>query len=280
MNNKKLVWLASYPKSGNTWVRIFLSNYFNNSNSPIDINNLDKSPIFSSRVIFDEYSPLFSSDLLPDEIDIIRYDVFQQIANELTELQYFKIHDSYHKIKNGKYIFPSENTFGAIYIIRNPLDVAVSYAYHSNISMQNSCEFLCNPNASFAKSINKMDKQIYQALNSWSEHVISWTKKANFPILLVKYEDLKNNPEYNFQNILEFLKIPINKTKLLQSIKFSSFDELKKQESEKGFKEKPVKAETFFRKGMSDNWKKELSESQVNLIIKSNFDIMKKYSYI
>ena len=195
MKNKKLVWLASYPKSGNTWLRIFLSNYFNNENSPIDINNLDKSPIFGSRVVFDEYSPLFSSDLRPDEIDIIRYDVFRQIANELKELQFFKIHDSYHKIKNCKYIFPSENTYGAVYIIRNPLDVAVSYAYHSNISMQKSCEFLCNHKASFAKSNIKMDRQLYQILNSWSDHVVSWTEKTDFPVLLVKYEDLKNKPQ-------------------------------------------------------------------------------------
>lgn len=280
MKNKKIVWLASYPKSGNTWVRIFLSNYFSLENIPIDINNLDKSPIFSSRLVFDQFSPFFSSDLTPDEIDNLRFEIYKKIAIELTDIQFFKIHDSFHKIENGKNLFPTEFTYGAIYIIRNPLDVAVSFAHHSNITFQKSCEFLCNHNAVFAKSIYKMDSQIRQIVNSWGDHVMSWTENSDFPILLIKYEDLVENPKENFRKILNFLKIKVIEAKFLQSIQFSSFSELKKQECEKGFLEKPINAEAFFRKGKSNSWKEELSEAQVEFIINSNFDIMKKYSYI
>jgi len=279
-NNKNIVWLASYPKSGNTWVRIFLSNYLSNSNNPVDINSLEKSPIFSNRVTFDEYSPIFSSDLKPEEIDKIRNEVYIQIAKNLKNLQLFKIHDSLYKTHDDKLIVPSKHTFGAVYIIRNPLDIAVSFAFHSKITFQKSCDFICNPNSVFSTSINKMDNQIRQILNSWSGHVISWTEQKEFPILIIKYEDLIHNAKENFEKILNFLKVPINNEKLLQSLEFSSFKELQNQEKKYGFKEKPIKAETFFRKGESNAWKKELSKKQSEQIINSNFEVMQKYHYI
>ncbi|HJX72016.1 MAG TPA: hypothetical protein VJ346_08695, partial [Bacteroidales bacterium] len=69
---KKIVWLASYPKSGNTWFRIFLTNLLNHTNEPVDINNLYPSTIASSRSLFDEATGLESSDLTLDEIELLR----------------------------------------------------------------------------------------------------------------------------------------------------------------------------------------------------------------
>ncbi len=102
---KRIVWLASYPKSGNTWFRVFLSNLLNKSDQPADINNLYTTPIASSRELFDEATGLSSSELTSEEIDLLRPHVYEFISRTSSELQYQKVHDAWQITKSGEPMF-------------------------------------------------------------------------------------------------------------------------------------------------------------------------------
>ena len=134
---KNIVWLASYPKSGNTWFRIFLSNLFSDSPQAANINNLNETTISSNRIIIDSYLGIHSSELTAEEIDKLRPQVFKRFSAEKEETAYIKTHEAWTLNSKGIPIFPEEITKGVLYIIRNPLDIAISYSFHNNETIDN-----------------------------------------------------------------------------------------------------------------------------------------------
>ena len=276
---KNIVWLASYPKSGNTWVRILLSNYLSSSNSGININEIDSSIISSSRTILDNYLPYLSSDLSFEEIDNIRPYLYQEISKETEDIQFIKTHDAFTLNENGEALFPPSISKAVIHIVRNPLDVTVSFAHHSNISIVKSIETLNNEDKCLAKNKKALNKQLRQKLLSWSGHYKSW-KNAGIPYLLVKYEDLLKDPEGTFEQIILFLYGQVDKEQIKKAVELSSFKELKKQEHKTPFREKPLQAKSFFREGESGSWKKELTKRQAKIIIDAHQEIMRELAYI
>jgi aryl sulfotransferase len=279
-SRKKLVWIASYPKSGNTWVRIFLSNFIRNENSPIDINSISDMQIFSSRRIFDDYSPVFSSDMREKEIDEIRHDVYCKIAEDRKEKKFFKIHDALYKISNDKYMIPIDFTFGAIHIVRHPFDVAVSYAAYSNITIEKSVDLICNPKAVLSANSKKLDLQIRQKLSSWNLHTKSWCENDRFPTIHIRYEDMLKNTIQEYTQIVRFLELENDVTRIEKAVNFSDFKELKKQEEEKGFNERPSRSEKFFRQGIIGDGQQKLTIHQKARIVEVNYEYMKKFGYI
>lgn len=137
-----IIWLASYPKSGNTWFRAFLSSLLSKTDAPVDINCLEGGPIFSARAVFDSTTFIQSSDLLPDEIDNLRPLVYEELSRKAADRLFIKAHDAYTYLDNGRPLFPSNATGGAIYLIRNPLDVAVSYANHLSCDLEKAISLL------------------------------------------------------------------------------------------------------------------------------------------
>ena len=126
-----IIWLASYPKSGNTWFRVFLTNLRGEEGGPANINKLHSAPIASARGIFDDEAGVEASDLTPDEIDRLRPEIYTHLAKQAEETLFMKVHDACTSNDKNIPLFPKEATAGAIYIIRNPLDVVVSFADHS-----------------------------------------------------------------------------------------------------------------------------------------------------
>ena len=275
---RNIVWLASYPKSGNTWIRIFLANYLSDKNEPIDINKIDSSIISSARGVFDTHSAVLASDLTPDEIDIIRPKVYRELAKE-EQITYIKTHDANHKNIKGEPLFVEEITLGVIHIVRNPLDVAVSYAHHFHKTIEETISILNNSANVLSPNIKSLNKQLRQKLFSWSEHYESWAKTKS-PYLLVKYEDLKKDTYQTSEKILLFVYGEINEDRLKRAIEFSDFSNLQHQEKETGFKEKPTKAEHFFRKGIIGSWKEEMTKKQTQQIIKDHKKVMTDLNYL
>lgn len=277
-SKKNLIWLASYPKSGNTWVRILLSNYLNDSDEAININEIDSSVISSSRAIFDENIPFLSSDLYHEEIDELRSSVYQSISDENENYVYIKTHDALTHTQSGKEIFPTESTRAVIHIVRNPLDVAISYANHSNIKINKSIKSLNNKTLNLSAKAKGLNPQLRQKLLSWSDHYYSW-KNTKSPYLLIKYEDLIENTEKEFKRIISFIYGEVNEEKLKKAVSFSSFNQLKKQEKETSFRERPVNSKMFFRKGKSGAWKDELTPPQIKAIESAHSKVMQELSY-
>jgi hypothetical protein len=280
MNNiKKIVWLASYPKSGNTWFRAFLTALLNPELQEVNINDLVQTTIASSRQLFDELSGVESSDLTADEIDYLRPQIYLQNAIESKEIVYHKIHDSWQVLPGGSALFPSDITKGVLYFIRNPLDVVISFSNHLNISIDRTIEIMNNPNYAFCDIDSKLPFQLRQRLNTWSGHVISWTETSGLPVRVIRYEDMLTDTLEVFSRAVAFIGLEPTKEDIKRAIALSSFEQLKKQEESKGFTEKSTKSERFFRKGLSGEWKTTLKAEQTHRIREVHGSTMLKFGY-
>ncbi|MBN2682138.1 MAG: sulfotransferase domain-containing protein [Bacteroidales bacterium] len=278
-DKKNIIWLASYPKSGNTWFRVFLSNLLLDSKEPVSINQLEKTPIASARNIFDEITGLSSGELSFEETDLLRPDVYREYANSEDGLRFLKVHDAYTFLPDGKPMIPESVTKSAIFFIRNPLDVAVSFAHHSSSSTENMVKAMNNTNYAFCSKTDRIHNQLRQKLLTWSEHVESWTSNIPFPVLVLKYEEMLDNTYETFEKAVKFIGLEKNRQQIEKALEFSRFDVLKSQEEKEGFKEKAPDAEKFFRKGKSGSWKSELSGELAMEIQHNHAEVMKKYGY-
>jgi len=275
----KICWLASYPKSGNTWVRILLSNYLSELEHPADINALEINAIASSRQLFDEYIGLSSSDMDEDVIKYYQPCLYDELVRNANHDIYMKVHDAYIVNQDGLPLFSATATKNIIYIIRNPLDVATSFAHHLNISLNNSIQHMCDESFTMAKSVDNINNQLPQLLLSWSGHVQSWIE-SGLKVHIVRYEDMIFDPKKSFKAILEFMNFDVNEERLEKAISFSSFDSLKKQEQEKGFMMKDPRSQSFFRKGQIGAYREELTQEQIDTIVEYHRETMIKYGYL
>lgn len=290
MKTKGLFWLASYPKSGNTWVRSFLANLLGDQKS-FDINNLNTGSIASSRQWVEEALGVDINELSHNEIDQLRPAAYRYLAsnshvgvdgdtaiNEGKEC-FHKVHDAYTFLPSGEPLFPVEATQGAVILVRNPLDIALSYANHSAISVECAVKEICYPEHSFCGSEKRQVTQLRQKLFNWGKHVQSWIE-ADIPKIVIRYEDLKTDPFSCFSQIVSFFQLDYSKQKIEAAIEQSAFEKLKAMEDEQGFKEKASHVKAFFRKGEAGDWQGKLTELQINQIIDANREMMLKLGYL
>jgi len=277
---KNIVWLASYPKSGNTWFRIFLSNLFSDSPHPVNINDLSETTISSNRNIIDSYLGIHSSELIAEEIDKLRPQVFKRFSDEKEGTAYVKTHEAWTLNSRGNPIFPEEITKGVLYIIRNPLDLAISYSYHNGESIDKTISILNNDFSRLCDKKDKINTQTQQILTSWSNHVSSWTEDSKLPVHIIRYEDMVDHPLNSFKRAVDFMDLKYEETEIINAINYSLFDTLKEMETSDGFKERGIHSEAFFRKGKSNEWESELSKTQINEIVKHHKKIMSKFGYL
>ncbi|MFH1728807.1 MAG: sulfotransferase domain-containing protein [Pseudomonadota bacterium] len=274
-----IVWLASYPKSGNTWFRTFLSTILNEKKSEPDINDLQSTPIASARGIFEDHVECESSDLSSDEVESLRPDVYREISDNLEDKFYMKVHDAYTKTKESEWLFPPEATFGVIYLVRNPLDVAVSFANHNSGSIDKTVDNLCNNDFALCKHKKSFSNQLLQRHLTWSGHVLSWIDSPN-KVCVLRYEDMKLDSLRTFKKACDFLNLDKSDKEIAQAIEKTSFDKLRKQEEEKSFNEKPQKCKFFFRKGKIGSWREKLKNHHVDKLISCHYDVMKRFGYL
>lgn len=278
---KNVTWLASYPKSGNTWTRAFL-NALMGDICEVNINGLGSISIASAILPFEFAVGLRVSDLSQIEIENLRPKAHQFLADR-TERHYFlKVHDAYIYTEKGEPMFPANATHSAVCLIRNPLDVAISWANHSNITIEESVRQLCNSKQSLAhRSPNgSLSNQLRQKMGTWSEHVESWVFAKEINVLPIKYEDLKADAVKEFTKLVEFTELGKSKEEIVAAEEQCRFEKLKKQEEEKGFREKRNDTSSFFFKGKTGYWKDELTDEQIKKIIKANSKMMKHFGYI
>ena len=279
-NGKNIIWLASYPKSGNTWFRIFLTNLLQKHTSPANINELTGGPIASSRQLFDELTGIDSSDLTFDEIEKLRPLVYRLLSEKNSVKTFYKIHDAYTYIHNEQPIIPVNISYGAIYFIRNPLDVAISFAHHANKKVSEIISLMNDPDYKFCNKNDKLHPQLMQRLLSWSGHIFSWTTQSDFPVLVIRYEDLLSDPFSEFKRAVLFSGLIFSDEEIKRAIKFSDFEEVSRQEEMNGFDERPSKSVKFFRCGRSGQWKQQLTAEEKKRIESGNREAMKRYGYL
>jgi hypothetical protein len=176
----------------------------------------------------------------------------------------------------GRELIPPKYTRSSVYIMRNPLDMVLSYARHYGIDAAEAIEAIGrsdNANASDASTV-------WQFLGSWSEHVNSWTRDAPYPGLVLRYEDMLANPAQAFGALVQHVGFSPDPERLDRAIRFASFDEVSGQEAKTPFAENPGKSRTFFTSGKAGAWKEALSEELVSKIKTDHNDIMKRFGYL
>lgn len=277
---KKIVWLASYPKSGNTWFRAFLTALLGNGD--LDINEMKTDGIFSSRDILGHFTDLDSTYLYDEEVKLLQPEIFKEAALHYQKEHLFvKIHDAYISNKAGLPIVPTEPTQCALYFIRNPLDIVGSFANHNGSTIDEAITLMNNPKGCLAKQNENRNTnpQFRQLMYDWSGHVRSWTADLPFPVMVIRYEDMLMDTPGTFKKAVQFMRLKVSSDDIIKAINESSFEKLKKKEEKEGFREKNKKSPSFFRSGSMGNWMNELTNDQAKSITDHHHEIMKTYNY-
>ncbi len=275
----KIVWLSSYPKSGNTWCRIFLENLQRRESTPANINELSIRPE-SRRSHIDDVIEMDSTELTIDEIDDLMPEVYQYWSNNAKELFFLKIHHAYTYLQNGQSFIPTKASYGAVYLVRNPLDVVVSLSHHNRENVSDSLKKLSDNQHCSGNLDDKFGYLTRQKLLSWSDHILSWLDNPDIRVLMIRYEDMKLNPIITFRKLAKFTDLYFSEAHLERAIRNSSFDQLRDQEQKRGFREKRPGSMSFFRKGEVGGWRDQLSPQQVNQIIEDHSDVMTRLGYL
>jgi aryl sulfotransferase len=270
-------WLVSYPKSGNTWMRIMLQS-LRNGGAPVDINESIDSHILN-REEFEEHFGVESSDLAAPEIDAVRPELHRAIARASKDpLILRKVHDRCWLTASGERVFPPEVSRGAVYIVRDPRDVAVSFAHAYGLDLEEAVCYMGDSTKTFASNSSRLTLQLSQPVGSWSEHVVSWLDDAAMPLLLIRYEDMLAGSALELEKVARFLGIPAEAC--AQAAAASGFSTLREQEDKRGFRERVPAAARFFRQGRSGEGKEKLSIRLHERIKTDHGAVMKRLGYL
>ncbi len=272
-----ILWLSSYPKSGNTWLRAYLANLFKNPEKPIPINDLPNFALGDNFLVhYAQFSGKKAEDITPEDIVTLRPRIHDWFATSRGDTVFVKTHNAC-ALADGQPLITPSATAGAIYVIRNPFDVAVSFTHHLQAPIQNAVDILCAEQHVQPPP----EGQIEQVLLSWSGHVRSWTTAPGMRLHVVRYEDMQDAPLRAFRKVSKFLGLPDDKPRIRKAIQFSSYDELKSQEDRGGFIEaRPDGKAKFFRAGKSGSWRGVLTESQVDQLIEAHHDVLREHRYL
>ena len=286
---RRIVWLASYPRSGNTWTRALLANLLSAADEPVSVNRIAVGADLDSydREEFEEWTGASSGSCTDDEADLLRPAFHRARAaradahrpGEGGRPLFGRVHDAFHRNRAGEWLFPDDATAGAVYVLRNPLDVAVSWAFFSgredfarSIAMLNDCG---------ACLAGRGALQLRQRLLDWSGHVRSWTA-APFPVLVVRYEDLLADTVGQLRGIVRFLRLEgaADEGRLRRAAAFSSFARLREREDREGFRgHRWNHRHPFFRSGKSGVWRRHLTPAQARLVVHAHAGTMAAFGY-
>ena len=285
-----IIWLASYPKSGNTWLRFYIISLLMGKQTNLNLNHLRAIMNYPHSTQFEDLvSDLFDFDEIAKN-----WITSQNKINSNKNLRFFKTHNMLGKFR-GNFFTNSENTLGSIYIVRDPRNVVTSVKNHYSLSnYEEATKFIFNENQ--VLSLSDRQKDLYlkskkfpltQFVGSWKTHYLSWKNmKKNY--LLVRYEDLVESPKNEFTKIADFvgnlLKLKFTEDQIDNAISLSSFDKLEKMEKDNGFTESTIdkdgKRNKFFFLGPKNDWKKILNNKTTSLIEKEFESEMKELKYL
>lgn len=276
---KQIIWLASYPKSGNTWFRSFLTVLL--KEKEVDLNQMVSDGIFSGKNYVENILDLNSDYLSRQQIESYQRIAFCHLSATSKKRLFIKIHDAFTCSKvDGLPLIPEKPTQMAVYLLRNPLDVALSLANHIGKSAEKAIEqYIISPAGSFVPLKNSANNQFHQPLGTWSMHVESWLEKPAFPVHFIRYEDMKEKPFETFKAAVQAIGLEVSDEQIRFAIEETRFEKLQKKEQEKGFKEKQNPTSSFFFKGQVGRWKEELSTEHIEKIRLVNEPMMRHFGY-
>jgi hypothetical protein len=286
---KNIIWISSYPKSGNTMLRLFLSGYLFTKEGIIDDLKIAKAiSKFNTQRVYKYLGNKLNVEkinLNPNLISNHFIDVQLKLYKNFPKNTFFfKTHNAFSNY-NMQNFTNNKITRDVIYIVRDPRDVLLSQMHHYNFDTQKiSLEYILNETRF---SYGSLKKQTFpEIISSWKNHFNSWYDfiKQNNIGIIVRYEDIVSNPEINFMNILKYLlkegKSSINQEKFANTLKSINIQNLKKIEIRDGFDERTSQDELFFRSGKVNQWRN-IIQPEIRKILEQQLkDEMKLLKYL
>ena len=278
-----IIWLASYPKSGNTWIRAFLAAYYHSRDGIFDFKLLEKIDQYPKAKYFDKKIEK------PGDINLY-WNSSQEKISIKKVVKIFKTHNSLLAINGNNFTSP-KHTLGVIYIVRDPRNVLTSLKNHYDIGYNEAIEFMQNEKKYIydnREENTKLDFANFQFISSWSNHYKSWINTSAFKKIVIKYEDLDLDPTKNFRNLISYVNSLIKKNEIIDDkkiqmcIETTNFELLKKKEESTGFHEtvysnKLKKNVTFFNLGSKNQWNKAVPKDlhkKINEIYKKDLETL------
>jgi aryl sulfotransferase len=274
------VWLASYPKSGNTWLRMFLANRLHVTRAPLGINDIDIGFAANSRRVFEDVVGVAASELSDADIDRLRPEAYRLLAARASDIIFSKVHDAYVPLPDGRPLFPAEVTRAAIYVVRHPLDVAISCAHFFGADPDTIIERMGDDRYALSDSVRGFHPLLRQHLGRWCAHVLGWADETPFPTLMVRYEDMWRRPTATFSTVSRFLGWPDAPDAVERAVAACRFERLQEQERAHGFRENHSSAPLFFRRGRMEQWRGVLSAAQVDRVVRDHHAVMQRFGYL
>ena len=259
-------------------MRAVLTNYLRDGEGPGSINALIGPPIAGSRAHFDDLVGVPSADLTRVELLRHRRRFHELLAAELPRPTFVKVHEACLRTADGP-LFPRAATAGAVYLVRNPLDVAVSLAHHQQWPLDRAVAELNRPAADMTARSRGIGAALPQPLLTWSGHAASWLE-AGLPLHVARYEDLLAHPRAVFAAIVRFVGLDDDAARLAQAVDHARFDRLRAQERECGFRERQPTAPSFFRAGRAGSWRDVLSPPLVRALVDAQASVMERFGYL
>lgn len=274
-------WLASYPKSGNTWLRLALASV-QQQGAPVDFRKkTDFAPVASARNRFDQALGLESSDLTENEIACLRPRAYEVEAAAAKAPLFRKVHDAWRPTPAGEPLFPPAITLGSLYIVRDPRDVAASFAAHMGQPLDRAIARMADTDAVLSRQTQQLGEQLPQRLGRWCDHVRSWQQaQGQRPPLLLRYEDMLADPFTAFGQVLAYIGWSVEGATLAKAVAATRFERLQAAETQFGFDERPATAERFFRRGVAGGWRNSLTEAQAAQIEADHGEVMRDFGYV
>ena len=268
----KIVWIASYPESGARWLSLFLANLIAGSHEPCNFNDRDMIvPAENSAKLCQPFFRRSLNEIPLRELAEKRPTIHCEIAKRVDGFLFLRTHNAVVRHFGIPTITP-EATAAAIYIVRNPLDIAASYGTAKGRSADQTIALMDKRGRLLGKSL----KRTYQVVGSWSENVESWTARITGRILCIRFEDMLEDPERQFSGVVDFLSMNATSEQIAKASENSILGIIAAYGSRAIPQMSPLE---LLRTGAALRGKRLLTTQQIATIAGTNRDQMHRFGY-
>lgn len=277
---RKIIWIAAYPKSGSTWLRLFVAQLLAGAGETRSIRDqILRVPVDFGLLGFDDALGIKLADLTPEEAITLKPLRLEAEARHLSRPALYRTHDAWIRTEEGDARLSARATAGAIHLVRDPRDIAVSFAEFFDCDQDEAIARMADPRYRLDFDPDAAaGPQLPILLLDWSSHCRSWLTAEEMPRLLIRYEDLLNDPVGEFSKMAAFAGLPTAAERIAAAVEATRFDRLKARDRQEGFALRGD-GRSHFRVGRAGGWQAALTPTQVRRIERDHGEMMVRLGY-